>query len=141
MHHLALLELAIKKHKPKALISVDLYGNPCNYDKLIEICKKNDIFLIEDAAEALGSKYKGKKCGAFGDIGILSFNGNKIITTSGGGSLTSDNPEFVKRAKFLSTQAREDFLHYEHHELGFNYRMSNLLVSVGVAQLSRIENL
>ena len=137
---LELLELAIKKHNPKALISVDIYGNPCNYDRLIEVCKKNNIFLIEDAAEALGSDYQGKKCGAFGDISILSFNGNKIITTSGGGSLTSDNPEYVKKAKFLSTQAREDFLHYEHRELGFNYRMSNLLASVGIAQLSRIDN-
>ena len=129
------LDIAIKKFKPKALIAVDIYGHSCDYDQIKILCEKNNVFLIEDAAEALGSQYKKKKCGTYGDIGILSFNGNKIITSSGGGMLLSDNPDFTKKAKFLSTQSREDKIHYEHKEIGYNYRLSNLLAAVGRGQL------
>ena len=107
----------MQKYSPKALISVDLYGQSCDYDAITELCEKYNVLLIEDAAEALGADYRGKKCSSFGEMGILSFNGNKIITTSGGGMLVSDNANFVKKAKFLSTQAREPELHYEHKEL------------------------
>ncbi|MBJ13383.1 MAG: pyridoxal phosphate-dependent aminotransferase [Candidatus Marinimicrobia bacterium] len=134
-----LLEFAMKKYSPKALIAVDLYGNPCNYNEINRLCKKYDVLLIEDAAESLGSSYNDNKCGSFGKIAALSFNGNKIITTSGGGALVSSNEDYIKKARFLSTQAREPFLHYEHKELGYNYRMSNLLAAVGIGQLSRID--
>ena len=136
----ALLDEAISRHKPKALITVDLYGQSCDYNAIIEICKKHGVAVIEDSAEALGAEYKGKKCGAFGDISILSFNGNKIITTSGGGMLLSNNEDYVKKARFLATQAKEQELHYEHKELGYNYRMSNLLAAVGRGQLRVIDD-
>jgi len=135
-----LLEEAILKHNPKALIAVDLYGQSCDYDAIREICRKHDVAIIEDSAEALGAEYRGQKCGAFGDISVFSFNGNKIITTSGGGMLLSDNEEYVKKARFLSTQAREPEIHYEHKELGYNYRMSNLLAAVGRGQLQVIDD-
>jgi len=134
------LEKAIVVHKPKAFIPVDLYGQSCDYDAIIELCKQYNVKLIEDAAEALGADYKGKKCGLFGEMGILSFNGNKIITTSGGGMLVSTNEDFVKKSRFLATQARELELHYEHKELGYNYRMSNLLAAVGRGQLEVIDD-
>lgn len=137
---LNILEISFKKHKPKALIAVDLYGESCEYERIIYLCKKYDVFLIEDAAEALGSEYKGRKLGSYGDISILSFNGNKIITTSGGGMILSDNKKFIDKANFLSKQAREDTLHYEHKKLGYNYRMSNLLAAIGIGQLENIEN-
>jgi len=137
---LAALEIGFKTYKPKALIAVDLYGQSCDYDSIIELCTKYNVSLIEDAAEALGSEYKGKKCGSYGELAILSFNGNKIITTSGGGMLLSDNKDYVKKARFLSTQAREPELHYEHKELGYNYRMSNLLAAVGRGQLRVIDD-
>lgn len=136
-----LLEDSIKKYKPKAIITVDLYGHSCNYNEIIDLCSKYNVYLIEDAAEALGSTYKNRKCGTFGAIGVFSFNGNKIITTSSGGMLISNNEEYIKKAKYLSTQAREDFLHYEHKELGYNYRMSNLLAAIGIGQLKRIDDL
>ncbi len=136
---LDLLEDAFKKYSPKAFISVDLYGNSCNYDEIISLCTQYNVILIEDAAEALGSKYKSKMCGSFGKIGILSFNGNKIITSSGGGMLVSHNEQYVEEAKFLSTQAREKTIHYEHKKLGYNYRMSNICASIGTAQLKRID--
>ena len=126
-----LIEKAINKYNPKAIISVDLYGQSADYDALVEICKKNNIKLIEDAAEALGAEYKQKKCGSFGDMGVFSFNGNKIITTSGGGMLVSKNEDLVDKARFFSTQSREPVLHYEHKELGYNYRMSNILAAIG----------
>jgi len=132
---LAACEKAMQKYKPKALISVDLYGQSCDYDAITDLCEKYNVLLIEDAAEALGSDYKDKKCGSFGEMGILSFNGNKIITTSGGGMLVSNNEDYVIKARFLATQAREPDLHYEHKELGYNYRMSNLLAAVGRGQL------
>ena len=134
------LEDAIKKYKPKAFIAVDLYGQSCDYDIITDLCEKNNVILIEDAAEALGSEYKNQKCGSFGRIGILSFNGNKIITTSGGGMLISQNEEYIKKAHFLATQAREPELYYEHKELGYNYRMSNLLAAVGRGQLQNLND-
>ncbi|MDP6877320.1 MAG: aminotransferase class I/II-fold pyridoxal phosphate-dependent enzyme, partial [Candidatus Marinimicrobia bacterium] len=138
------LEKAIASSKkqnisPKALIVVDLYGQSADYDIITNICKKNNIVVIEDAAEALGSEYNGAKCGSFGKAGIFSFNGNKIITTSGGGMLVSNDEKFVEQARFLSTQAREPKIHYEHKELGYNYRMSNLLAAVGRGQLAVLD--
>ena len=138
------LERAIKTCKenrkiPKALITVDLYGQSADYDSIMEICNDNDITVIEDAAEALGSEYKDEKCGTFGKAGIFSFNGNKIVTTSGGGMLVSNDEKFVDQARFLSTQAREPEIHYEHKELGYNYRMSNLLAAVGRGQLAVLD--
>ena len=135
-----LLEKAILEHKPKVIITVDLYGQSCDYNRLIDLCNRYNVFLIEDAAEALGGEYLGKKCGSFGEMGILSFNGNKIITTSGGGMLLSNNPVYIKNARFLATQAREPAIHYEHKELGYNYRMSNLLAAVGRGQLRVIDD-
>ena len=171
--NLSALEIAFKKYKPKALIAVDLYGQSCDYDSIIELCGKYNVSLIEDAAEALGAEYlpsginaddniakggsvginandnninnevipqgRGKKCGSFGEMGILSFNGNKIITTSGGGMLVSENEDYIKKARFLATQAREPEIHYEHKELGYNYRMSNLLAAVGRGQLQVLD--
>ncbi len=139
-----LLEDAIKflinkNKKPKALILVHLYGQCADIVSIMEICGKYDIPVIEDAAESLGACFKGKHTGTFGEIGVYSFNGNKIITTSGGGAIVTDNKQFIERAKFLSTQAREDFLHYEHKEAGFNYRMSNVLAAIGVGQIELLE--
>jgi dTDP-4-amino-4,6-dideoxygalactose transaminase len=140
-----LLEAAIKDRlakgkKPKAIIIVHLYGMPAKIVELTNIAKKYDIPVIEDAAEAIGSKYDGKACGTFGDIGILSFNGNKIITTSGGGALVSDNNEYVVKARFLATQARDKAPHYQHSQIGYNYRMSNVLAGIGRGQLEVIED-
>ena len=125
--------------KPKAIILVHLYGYPSKTEEIVSISKKYDIPLIEDAAEALGSKYKNQPLGTFGDIGIFSFNGNKIITTSSGGAIISKNKEFIKKAKFLATQAREDQPHYEHKEIGYNYRMSNVCAAIGLGQLEVLE--
>jgi len=121
--------------KPKALIITHLYGQLCKLDEIIAICKEEGIYLIEDAAESLGASYHGKQSGTFGDMGVYSFNGNKILTTSGGGMLVSENEEWIAKAKFLSTQAKENHLHYEHKEFGYNYRMSNVLAAIGVAQM------
>ncbi len=137
---LEVLEFSLKKYKPKAFIAVDLYGQSCNYEEIEFLCEKNNVVLIEDAAEALGSDYKNKKCGSFGKFGILSFNGNKIITTSGGGMLVSNNEDLINKARFLSTQAREKYIHYEHKELGYNYRMSNLLAAIGEGQLEVLDD-
>jgi UDP-N-acetylbacillosamine transaminase len=136
-----LLREAILKSpkKPKALIITHLYGQVCKLDEIITICKEEDIFLIEDAAESLGASYKEKQSGTFGDMGVYSFNGNKILTTSGGGMLVSDNQEWVEKARFLSTQAKENQLHYEHKEVGYNYRMSNVLAAIGVAQMEVLD--
>ncbi len=135
-----LLEKAIedrieKGKKPKAIILVHLYGMPAKVDEIMQIAEKYDIPVVEDAAEALGSTYKGKKLGTFGTLGILSFNGNKIITTSGGGALISDNEEYIKKARFLATQARDTAPHYQHSQIGYNYRMSNIVAGIGRAQL------
>ena len=137
---LSVLEYAIKKYDPKALITVDLYGQSCDYEVITDLCEKYNVILIEDAAEALGAEYKNQKCGTFGQMGILSFNGNKIITTSGGGMLVSNNEDYIKKAQFLAKQAREPEMHYEHKELGYNYRMSNLLAAVGRGQLKKIDD-
>jgi len=138
-----LMELAIidriKHHKkPKAIIFVDIYGMPAQIDAYSEISLKYEIPLIEDAAEALGSKYKRGHCGTFGEVGTLSFNGNKIITTSGGGALVSKNPEYANRARFLASQAKENTLHFEHKQLGYNYRLSNVLAGIGRGQMEVI---
>jgi len=121
--------------KPKALIVTHLYGQSAAIEEIAAICKEEGIYLIEDAAEALGASYGEKQLGTFGDFGIYSFNGNKILTTSGGGMLVSDNGEWVEKAKFYATQAREDEIHYQHKEYGYNYRMSNVLAAIGVAQM------
>ncbi|MDI9470501.1 MAG: aminotransferase class I/II-fold pyridoxal phosphate-dependent enzyme [Bacillota bacterium] len=123
---------------PKAIIIVDLYGESADWDRLLPICRKYGVPVIEDAAEALGATYKGRKCGSFGDVGILSFNGNKIITTSGGGMVLSNNMEALARMRFLSTQAREPVVWYEHKEYGYNYRMSNVSAAIGRGQLETL---
>ena len=135
-----ILEKAIKDrikkgNLPKAIIIVHLYGMPAQMDKLMQISKKYKIPLIEDAAEALGSKYKNKKLGTFGDFGIISFNGNKIITTSGGGAIVSNNAALITRAKFLSSQAKEPAPYFHHTEIGYNYRMSNICAGIGRGQM------
>jgi len=140
-----LLEEAIKDRtakgkKPKAILMVHLYGMPAKIDEIMQIADKYEIPVIEDAAEALGSTYKGKKLGTFGKFGILSFNGNKIITTSGGGALVSDNENYIKKARFLATQARDNAPHYQHSQIGYNYRMSNIVAGIGRAQLEVIDN-
>ncbi|WP_373598221.1 aminotransferase class I/II-fold pyridoxal phosphate-dependent enzyme [Paraclostridium bifermentans] len=127
---------AVENNKiPKAVIIVNLYGQSADYDKLKAICDKYNVPIIEDAAESLGATYKGKQTGTIGEIGIYSFNGNKIITTSGGGMMISDNEEYTKKALFLATQSRESERHYEHKELGFNYRMSNVVAGIGRGQI------
>ncbi len=140
-----LLEQAIKHlikngKKPAAVIVVHLYGQPAKIDEIAKICTEYEIPFIEDAAEALGSEYQGKKAGSFGNFGILSFNGNKIITTSGGGMLLSQDKNQIKKARFLATQARDDAPHYEHSTIGYNYRMSNILAAIGRGQLRVLEN-
>ena len=133
----ALLKKAIAElpQKPKALILTHLYGQVSKLDEIVAICKEEGIYLIEDAAESLGASYQEKQSGTFGDMGVYSFNGNKILSTSGGGMLVSENKEWIEKAKFLSTQAKEPYLHYEHIEYGYNYRMSNVLAAIGVAQM------
>lgn len=126
--------------KPKALIVTHLYGECADIEKIADICRLHGVYLIEDAAESLGAIYNGKHTGTFGDFGIYSFNGNKILTTSGGGMLVSNNKEWIDKAKFYSTQAKEPFVHYEHVEYGYNYRMSNVLAAIGVGQMEVIED-
>jgi dTDP-4-amino-4,6-dideoxygalactose transaminase len=121
--------------KPKAIILVHLYGMPAKIEDILTVARKYEIPLIEDAAEALGSSYKGKKLGTFGDFGVYSFNGNKIITTSGGGALVSENATWIQKAKFLATQARDAAPHYQHSEIGYNYRLSNICAGIGRGQL------
>lgn len=138
------LEAAIKDRiakgkKPKAIIAVHLYGMPYQVDAVDEISKKYEIPVVEDSAEALGSSYKGKKCGTFGDISILSFNGNKIITTSGGGALVSKNAEYKNKAVFLATQARDEAPHYQHSQIGYNYRLSNICAGIGRGQMEVLD--
>ncbi|ALV25115.1 UDP-4-amino-4,6-dideoxy-alpha-D-N-acetyl-D-glucosamine transaminase [Campylobacter iguaniorum] len=132
-----LLKKAIKNSpkKPKAVVVTHLYGQAAKIKEIMEICKNEDIKVIEDAAEALGGFYEDKALGTFGDIGVYSFNGNKIITTSGGGMLVSDDEELSSKARYYSTQAREPLLHYEHLDYGYNYRLSNVLGAIGVGQM------
>ena len=134
------LERAFEKYPtPKAVIVVHLYGTPAKLDEIMEICAKHNVPLLEDAAESLGSTYKGKQTGTFGKIGIYSFNGNKIITTSGGGMFVSAEEELVKQATFLATQARDPARHYQHSQIGYNYRMSNVTAGIGRGQLLHLE--
>ncbi|QWH53351.1 DegT/DnrJ/EryC1/StrS family aminotransferase [Bacillus mycoides] len=134
------LEEAFKKYpNVKAVIIVHLYGLSADMDKVVELCKKYDVTLIEDAAESLGTYYKGKHTGSFGDYGIFSFNGNKIITTSGGGMLVSNDEERVSKVRFWATQSRDQARHYQHSELGFNYRMSNVVAGIGRGQLKVLD--
>ncbi len=125
---------------PAAVVTVDLYGQTADYDTLTALGDRYGIPLIEDAAEALGASYRGRQAGSFGRAGVFSFNGNKIITTSGGGMLVSDSAELIDRARFLATQARDPFPHYEHSVLGYNYRLSNLLAALGRAQLGGLDS-
>ena len=134
------LETAIKVRiakgkKPKAIIAVHLYGMPYKVTEIRAIADKYEIPILEDSAEALGSSYKGQKCGTFGDISVLSFNGNKIITTSGGGAIVSKDKKNIEKAIFLSTQARDNAPHYQHSEIGYNYRMSNICAGIGRGQM------
>jgi dTDP-4-amino-4,6-dideoxygalactose transaminase len=131
----ALQDAARAGKLPRAVIVVDLYGQSADMDRINALCARFDVPVVEDAAESLGAFYKGKPSGSFGRMGVYSFNGNKIITTSGGGMLVSDDPELINRARFLSTQAREPAAHYEHRVIGYNYRMSNILAGVGRGQL------
>lgn len=125
---------------PKAVIVVDLYGQTADYDPIVKICKEYNIPIIEDAAESLGATYKGKSAGSFGEMGVFSFNGNKIITTSGGGMLVSSNKQYIDRAKYLATQARDSAPHFQHSDIGYNYRMSNMLAAIGRGQLEQLSN-
>lgn len=139
------LELAVKDRiskgkKPKAIIAVHLYGMPYKVDEIREVADKYEIPILEDSAESLGSTYKGTKCGTFGDIAILSFNGNKIITTSGGGALVTNSKAVKDKAVFLSTQARDNAPHYQHSEIGYNYRMSNIVAGIGRGQMTILDN-
>ncbi|MBR9845678.1 MAG: pyridoxal phosphate-dependent aminotransferase, partial [Algicola sp.] len=139
------LEIAIqdrikKGKKPKAIIAVHLYGMPYKADEIHSIANNFNIPIVEDSAEALGSSYKNKKCGAFGDIAILSFNGNKIITTSGGGALVSKDESVKQKAVFLSTQARDQAVEYLHSSIGYNYRLSNVLAGIGRGQMEVLDD-
>jgi dTDP-4-amino-4,6-dideoxygalactose transaminase len=139
------LEKAIESEKAKgksvkAVIAVHLYGMPFKVDEITAICQKHDVMLIEDAAEALGSTYKGQKAGTFGEFGILSFNGNKIITTSGGGALVCTTKEEKDKTIFLSTQARDNAPHYQHSQIGYNYRMSNIVAGIGRGQMEVLDS-
>lgn len=134
------LEEAFEKYpNVKAAIVVHLYGLSADMDKIVDLCKKHNVTLIEDAAESLGTTYKGKHTGTFGEYGIFSFNGNKIITTSGGGMLVSDNEERIAKVRFWATQARDKARHYQHSELGYNYRMSNIVAGIGRGQLKVLD--
>ena len=138
-----LLEVAIKDRiakgkKPKAIIAVHLYGMPAKIDEILSVAQRYEIPVVEDAAEAIGSTYRGKNCGTFGVMGALSFNGNKIITTSGGGALVSENEGYIKNTRFLSTQARDVAPHYQHSKIGYNYRMSNIVAGIGRGQCRQL---
>lgn len=124
---------------PKAVIVVHLYGMPAKMDEIMAICNEFEVPLIEDAAEALGSTYKGRNCGTFGEMSVLSFNGNKIITTSGGGALVSKDRRYKDKALFLSTQARDEAPHYQHSEIGYNYRLSNVCAGIGRGQMEVLQ--
>ena len=134
------LEKAYEKYPhPKAVSIVDLYGQAADYEKILVLCKAHHTPVLEDAAEALGATYQGQKCGTFGDLSVLSFNGNKIITTSGGGMLLGNDEALIQKARFWSTQSRENERHYEHKELGYNYRMSNIVAGIGRGQLKVLD--
>lgn len=136
---LAIQDRIIKGKKPKAIIAVHLYGMPFKVNEIVSISKKYDIPLIEDSAESLGSCYDGQKCGTYGDLAILSFNGNKVITTSGGGALVSKDISIKQKAIFLATQARDEAPHYQHSEIGYNYRLSNVCAGIGRGQMQVLD--
>ena len=136
----AILDRISKGKKPKAIVAVHLYGMPFDADALSTVANKYEIPILEDSAEALGSTYKGQKCGTFGTIGVLSFNGNKIITTSGGGALVAKTKEIKNKAVFLATQSRDNAPHYQHSEIGYNYRMSNICAGIGRGQMEVLDN-
>lgn len=136
----AINDRIVKGRKPKAIVLVHLYGMPAKIKEILQVASKFEIPIIEDAAEALGSEYFGQKVGTFGELSIFSFNGNKIITTSGGGALVSNNEKWVSKARFLSTQARDNAPHYEHSHIGYNYRLSNVLAGIGRGQLMVLED-
>lgn len=138
------LERALSESKergklPKAVIVVNLYGQSADMDRILPLCEAYGVPVLEDAAESLGAYYKGKSSGTFGYFGTFSFNGNKIVTTSGGGMLVSDDPDAIEKCRFWSTQAREKAIHYEHNEIGYNYRLSNILAGVGMGQLEQLD--
>jgi len=133
------LEKAFDIYAPKAVLVVHLYGLSADMDRIVEICSRHNVPIIEDAAESLGTTYKGKHTGTFGEYGVFSFNGNKIITTSGGGMLVSDNEEKIEKVRYWATQARDPARHYQHSELGFNYRMSNIVAGIGRGQLKVLD--
>ena len=135
-----LAEAARRGKLPKAVMVVDLYGQCADYDRIVPLCARYEIPVIEDAAEALGATYQGKQAGSLGVLGVFSFNGNKIITTSGGGMLVSSRRDWIDKARFWATQARDPAPHYEHSEIGYNYRLSNLLAAVGRGQLSVLDD-
>ncbi|GKV57394.1 putative pyridoxal phosphate-dependent aminotransferase EpsN [Sporosarcina sp. NCCP-2222] len=137
---LAMEDAQAKRRLPKAVIVVNLFGQSAKMDELLAICDRYEVPVIEDAAESLGSLYKGRKSGTFGRFGVFSFNGNKIITTSGGGMLVSNDQEALSRSRFLATQARDEAKHYQHSTVGYNYRMSNILAGVGRAQLEVLDD-
>ena len=136
----AILDRISKGKKPKAIIAVHLYGMPFKVDEIRAVANKYEIPIIEDSAEALGSTYKGRKCGTFGDIGVLSFNGNKIITTSGGGALVASSKVLQEKAVFFATQSRDNAPHYQHSEIGYNYRLSNICAGIGRGQMEVLDN-
>jgi pyridoxal phosphate-dependent aminotransferase EpsN len=131
---------AARGRLPRAVIVVDLYGQSADYDPIIETCARYQVPIIEDAAEALGATYRDRKAGSMGRMSVLSFNGNKIITTSGGGMLVSSDRTLIERARFLATQARDPALHYQHSTIGYNYRMSNILAAIGRGQMKVLED-
>lgn len=134
-------QAAVAKGKmPKAVIVVNLYGQSCDMEPILEIAERYNVPVVEDAAESLGSTYKGKKCGTLGKFGIYSFNGNKIITTSGGGMLIGDDKELIEKARFYATQSREPARYYQHEKLGYNYRMSNIVAGIGRAQIKVLKD-
>ncbi len=135
----AIVSLSRKGEKPKAIIPVHLYGMPAKMEEIYAIAEKYNIPIIEDAAEALGSRIKNKMCGSFGMLNVLSFNGNKIITTSSGGALLSDDENFIQKAMFLATQARDNAPHYQHSHIGYNYRLSNVLAGIGRGQMQVLD--
>lgn len=135
----AIKDRILKGKKPKAIIPVHLYGMPAKMDEITAIANRYEIPVLEDSAEALGSSYKGRKCGTFGDISVLSFNGNKIITTSGGGAIVTHTKELKEKAVFLSTQARDNAPHYQHSQIGYNYRMSNICAGIGRGQMEILD--
>ena len=136
----AIKDRMAKGKKPKAIIAVHLYGVPYKVDEIRAVADRYEIPILEDSAEALGSNYKGQKCGTFGDIGILSFNGNKIITTSGGGAIVTKTKEWKEKSVFYATQSRDEAPHYEHSEIGYNYRMSNICAGIGRGQIEVLDN-